>query len=223
MHNKRRPHKTNPDSFDTIVRNLSILHKIYPEVELSIRVNIDKDNTDDFFQLYNYLHKIIEGHNFFIYPAFITDFNPCKESFCMLNRIEQSEFALNNKNKYPFGHLYYPITKMGECIARFMNSYIIGPKGEFYKCWCDVGDYSKVTGSLKEGITNHDLYTKYMAGSDPLFDHKCNKCAYFPICNGGCAFKRIKETFKKNKGEVCTIQKDKMEDFIIAYYDSLEK
>jgi radical SAM additional 4Fe4S-binding domain len=220
MHNKRRPHKTNMDSFERISKNLSKLHQICPDIELHVRVNIDKDNADDFFKLNNYLHEMISSTNFFAYPAYVTDFNPCKVSFCMMNRVEQTEFVLQNSNKYPFAKFYYPITKLGECTARFMNSYVMGPEGELYKCWCDVGDASKVIGNLKNGITNSDLYTTYMCDSDPLNDEKCLSCSCFPICNGGCAFRRLKNKISEKKDDLCTIQKGYMDSFIKLYYES---
>lgn len=221
IHNKRRPHKTNSDSFERISKNLSKLHQICPEVELHVRVNIDKDNADDFFILNNHLRKTINSAKFFAYPAYVTDFNPCKASFCMMDRVEQAEFVLNNNDKYPFARFYYPITKIGECTARFMNSYIVGPEGELYKCWCDVGDAAKITGTLKEGIVNSELYTNYMCDSDPLSDEKCLSCSCFPICNGGCAFRRLKNKIHEKKDDLCTIQMGNMEKFIKLYYESI--
>jgi uncharacterized protein len=222
-HNVRRPHKTNKDSFSKIVENIGTLFRVYPEISVHIRVNIDKDNSEDFFKLNDYLKNKINTSNLMVYPAFITEFNPCKASFCMLDRMEQAEFAIKNKDKYPFGLFYYPQTKVGECIARFMNSYIIGPKGELYKCWCDVGEDSKVTGTLKNGVTNVAMYTRYMSESDPLFDENCLKCSYFPICNGGCAFRRLKKLDGYND-DLCTIQKDKMESFIkMLYYQQSQQ
>lgn len=218
-HNARRPHRTNKDSFSRIVKNIDDLNKLYPEAELHIRVNIDKDNAEDFFKLHAYFKDKFSNPRSFVYPAYITDFNPCKQTFCFMNRKEQADFALKNLDKFPFGRFYYPITKLGECIARFMNSYIIGPEGELYKCWCDVGEKDKIVGNLREGITNTELYTRYMTGSDPLYDAKCTKCSYFPICNGGCAFRRLKNNQANINEELCTIQKDKIRDFIKAYYE----
>ncbi len=220
-HNQRRPHKTNNDSYIRILTNIDSLCELYPEAEIHIRVNIDKNNSDDFFQLFDHFKSKFKNPKSFVYPAYITEFNPCKTSFCMMNRTDQAEFALKNLDKYPFSRFYYPVTKLGECTARFMNSFVIGPEAELYKCWCDVGEESKSIGNLIEGITNSSLYTQYMTESDPLFDEKCTNCSYFPICNGGCAFRRLKNKYNEELDDVCTIQKGNMGSFIRAYYDSL--
>lgn len=212
-HNQRRPHKTNKDSFEKIMNNLILTSKIYPELEVHVRVNIDKDNSEDFFKVNEYIKSNVKSTNIYAYPAYITDYNSCNTSFCLLNRIEQSEFALENGDKYPFDRFYYPRTRINECTARFANSFVIGPEGELYRCWCDVGDKSKVCGTIYDGVTNTDIHTRYMTYEDPLFDLQCKKCSYFPICNGGCVLRRINNNGNTNL-ELCTIQKEKIDEFI---------
>ena len=85
----------------------------------------------------------------------------------------------------------------------------------------DVGDETKVTGTLEKGITNSDLYTSYMCDLDPLSDDTCTSCSCFPICNGGCAFRRLKNKGRSIKEDLCTIQKGYMDKFIKLYYESL--
>lgn len=216
-HNERRPHKTNNNSFKQIIKNLTTLYEVYPEIQANIRVNIDKKNASEFFDLNEYLIKTINNPSLGIYPAYITEFNPCKTTFCMLNRMDQANFVLNNFNKYPFEQLYYPVTALSECTARFQNSFVIGVNGEIYKCWCDIGIKDKEIGNIKDGIINTNLYTQYMSDADPLYDTKCLECSYFPVCNGGCVFKRLKKQMG-NKIDVCTIQKNNINDFMKLYY-----
>jgi len=217
-HNKRRPHKTNIDSFQKIIQNIILVSKIYPELEVHIRVNIDKDNANEFFEVSKYIRSVVEGTNIYSYPAYITDYNSCNSSFCLLNRIEQAEFALNNTEKYPFERFYYPRTRINECTARFANSHVIGPEGELYRCWCDVGEKDKICGNIKDGVTNTNVYTQYMTYSDPLFDEMCKKCSYFPICNGGCVLRRINNN-GNDDFSLCTIQKDRISEFMNLYYE----
>lgn len=212
-HNQRRPHKTQKDSFETIINNLILTSQLYPELEVHVRVNIDKDNSEEFFMLNEYLRKIINSTNIYAYPAYITDYNSCNTGFCLLNRLDQADFALKNGDKYPFDRFYYPRTRINECTARFANSFVIGPEGELYRCWCDVGESSKICGSIYEGVTNADVHTKYMTYEDPLFDTQCKECSYFPICNGGCVLRRINNKGNNNL-DLCTIQKGRIEDFI---------
>ena len=43
--------------------------------------------------------------------------------------------------------IVYPLLqKDRDCCATVINAYIIGTEGEFYKCWDDVTDNSKIIG-----------------------------------------------------------------------------
>lgn len=218
-HNKRRPHKTNKDSFQKIVNNIIELFEIYPEIFVNIRVDIDKNNADEFFELNSYLKNKITNPKLSLYPAYVAEYNnSCSKSSCILNRLDQSDFILKNGYKYPFEKYYYPQTSITECSARSENSYGIGPKGELYKCWCDVGRDEKSIGNVRDGITNTELYTRYMVDADPLYEQECLTCSYLPICNGGCPFMKLKNKDGDNL-DVCIIQKDKLKEFFTLYYN----
>ena len=159
---------------------------------------------------------MVTGQNIYTYPAYVTDYTSCNTSQCLLNRIDQAEFALSNADKYPFEKYYYPRTRISECTARYANSFVIGPDGALYRCWCDVGNREKICGTLKDGIINTNLYTKYMTDEDPLFDKDCRQCSYFPICDGGCVLRRFNNHGNKDYS-LCTIQKEYLEGFMKLY------
>ena len=94
----------------------------------------------------------------------------------------------------------------GECSARHITSFVIGPEGELYKCWNDIGIKEKTIGTVKEVSLSHELLLKYLLENDPLSDCNCENCSCFPICEGGCPYKRIyqkdgQESFCKAKRE----------------------
>lgn len=57
VHNERRPHKQNNDSFQRIVHNLDDLFSVYPEISIEFRVNVDKSNQSEYHRIYNYLKE----------------------------------------------------------------------------------------------------------------------------------------------------------------------
>lgn len=74
------------------------------------------------------------------------------------------------------------------------------------KCWNDIGIKEKTIGTVKEVSLSHELLLKYLLGNDPLSDGNCENCSCFPICEGGCPYKRIYqqdglESFCKAKRE----------------------
>lgn len=222
-HNIRRFHKTDIDSFSKIIDNLRLIPQLYPELKVNIRVNLDKNNENEFFKLLDYLKTEIKHKYLNIYPAFVADYDSCQATTCeLLNRKEQSIFAIENMDNFAFEKLYYPSTKTGECIARSVNSFVIGPNGEFYKCWCDVGKKEKEFGDIFDGIKNYDLYTKYLMSEDELDDAKCKECTFSPICSGGCVYRRL--NLKGNESEeLCLIHKDNFKEFIVKSYYKLNK
>jgi len=54
-HNTRRRLHNNKNTFQTIIKNLESVIKLKPEIKISIRVNIDKDNTDEYHKIYKFL------------------------------------------------------------------------------------------------------------------------------------------------------------------------
>lgn len=80
------------------------------------------------------------------------------------------------------------------------------PEGELYKCWNDIGIKGKTIGTVKNVSLSHELLLKYLLENDPLSDANCERCFCFPICEGGCPYKRIyqkdsQESFCKAKRE----------------------
>ena len=61
--------------------------------------------------------------------------------------ISQAEFVLSLLRKYGLDFSYiYPWSARYECAVRNRNAIVIGPEGELYKCWQDVGCKDKVVG-----------------------------------------------------------------------------
>ena len=72
-HNQRRPHCTNKDSFQVIIKNLTTLFEEYPEVRVSLRVNVDKSNEDEYHELYHFLKDRFGDYHINIHPGYVTD------------------------------------------------------------------------------------------------------------------------------------------------------
>jgi len=222
-HNLRRVHKTDSDSFSKIIDNLRSIPQLYPELKVNIRVNLDRDNKNEFIKLNEYLKNEIKHEHLYIYPAFVIDYSSCQATTCgLLNRKDQALFAIENMDNFYFEKLYYPSTKTGGCMARSLNSFVIGPDGELYKCWCDVGKEEKVFGNIFNGVTNYDIYTKYLISEDELDDSKCKDCTFFPICSGGCVHRRLNLGGNISE-ELCMIHKDCFNEYIKRTYYKLNK
>ncbi len=104
-----------------------------------------------------------------------------------------------------------------------LNSFIVGPRGEFYKCWNDVNDDNKIVGYInRKEIGNRKLFYHLLTETHPFADKRCKDCLQFPICSGGCGWYRSRNILDACKFNLCPIQKDLtiLEDLLIQ---SLEK
>lgn len=106
---------------------------------------------------------------------------------------------------------------MGACAVRNPNSFVIGPLGELYKCWNDVGRTDKIIGDIHGTISNEKVLYQYLMKADPLFDKECDECPFMPVCNGGCPYHRIKNEINGLKFESCSLFKKNYEEFLMAH------
>ncbi len=214
-HNQRRPHCTNKDSFQVIIKNLTTLFQEYPEVRVSLRVNVDKSNEDEYHELYHFLKDRFGDYHINIHPGYVTDdFSEVSNNKCMM-QCDKVKFVLKQYDQYKIPISLYPSSSFGECSARHINSFVIGPEGELYKCWNDIGVKEKSVGSVTDFSFSNRLVLKYLLDNDPLESEECKQCFYFPICNGGCPYNRI---FTSNNQ--CIVMKQNLKDFLVRYIDT---
>lgn len=99
-------------------------------------------------------------------------------------------------------------------MSQQLNSYVVGPQGELYKCWHDLGKKEQIVGNIfldKEAV-NPSLLADKMIRNDVLFDSECTSCALFPSCNGGCT------DLKNLDREKCIMAKEHLDDFLDIHY-----
>lgn len=205
---KRRLKNSNIGSYDRILANIDLVASSLPDTTVSIRVNIDKDNAHEFAAIRaSLLQKWNHHKNIMIYPGIIRiedEEHKCMGCESLLHRdIRDLFFSLDN-DVY-----FYPRLSSKGCCATRVNSYVIGPEGEFYKCWNDMSDPNKIVGYIdREHLTNKDLFNRYIASTSCFKDNKCRDCFYLPICVGGCAYYKLKNIFDGGHYDLCSLYKD---------------
>ena len=217
LHDSRRCLKSGQPTFKTIIHNIDILKTLNPNIFVNVRVNIDSTNDKDFIELYRFFQ---EKHypNLSLALSFVTDLSGCHQCETMYNRELQARFIMKMRRKYNLDFsLIYPQHQRYECAIRNKNAVVIGPEGELYKCWNDVGEKNKVIGNIEGKITNESLLLRYLIGADPLEDSKCQECLLFPVCGGGCPYSRIQNEYEKKHVNVCPLIKDHLEEFLLTH------
>ena len=125
--------------------------------------------------------------------------------------------------------LEMPYINSSGCTATSLNSYVIGPEGEIYKCWEDVGVAERIVGYIdgRPGQAK-DLLTSYMMRGSHVLDSNCEKCPLLPICSNDCARKRLMANESNCKNEdLCSLYKtnnyEGLNRVLLKYYHSYKQ
>ncbi len=198
VHNKRRGLKNGVGSYDTILKNLKMLTE-NDEVSISIRMNVDKDNVRDIYDVLEMVESISQNDNVNCYLGHVDAIEGCYGEETCLSNEEYTNLSkdfselLKEKNLPPIYYEEYPQTLLGGCIATTGNGLLINADGRIYKCWNEIGDESHCVGDINDPEWEEKYRSEYMKfmAYDPMADEECSDCKYLPLCMGGCPYKRI--------------------------------
>lgn len=207
-HNRLRALKANGGpTFNTILDNVERIVEELPDTQLHIRVNIDKDNVDDYFEISKLVSSRFSGKNIIAYPGIIRLENEEKTSIVepAFGRWETAEFMFDLYDRGVMCGGVFPALHLNKvCCALCVGSFIIGPKGEIYKCWNDVSDQEKEVGNIaSNSITNKPLFYRYHQGCAWYNDPECKQCFFLPICNGKCAWYNERNIYHHGEFNLC--------------------
>lgn len=200
IHNSRRKLRVNNEkgTFGKIIENIKKITS--KNINVSIRVNIDKTNSSRIEELLdvlkaNHLEKcnVNFGHVRPYTSACSSITSTCFNTEEYADMDVKFQSILNSKKFESSSYPHYPGTKANYCCADSMSSFVIDPKGNMYKCWNDVGNVSRKVGNVldKDKYFNI-LHTQYMFWS-PFEFEECKKCNILPICMGGCPYEGLKQ------------------------------
>lgn len=222
-HNSRRCLKNGGATYSTILKNIEEAQKCSPNTSISVRVNIDRTNSHEFFEVLRYF-KTQKYPRVSVYPGFVTDISGSGKNHCLYDSNAMAAFLKDAYNKQGcHSQLFYPASIARVCAVRNPNAIVIGPLGELYKCWNDVGDFSRSYGSIDGTLTNEEVLYEYLVKADHLNDPACNECAFFPVCDGGCPYQRIQNEKLGHSQNTCSLFKEHIEEFLMMHYDHKKK
>ncbi len=97
---------------------------------------------------------------------------------------------MNKMLERGFGKVMVPYPTPSNCAAVSVNSYVVDPKGDLYKCWNHIGHEEDKVGSVQKGPQFDTNLTKWLL-FDPFNDKECKNCKMLSICMGGCPFTKV--------------------------------
>ena len=198
-------------TFEPIISNIDKLVSELPETRINIRVNINKNNYKEYISVVNFFKKRYPGNKrISAYPGIIREENIEGNSLCDTSFGTSEMLTLNALlRREGLNTSDFPRKRMRGCMMQSRNSYLIGPIGEIYKCWNDVGNPDAIIGNIKSNeLNNPSRYIKYTIRAVP-FNSECRDCHAFPICEGGCSYFRYRNMFEGCHFDLCSPYKDK--------------
>lgn len=212
-HNKTRCLKSGEPTFERIFNNILRLAANLPSTEIIVRVNINRENLGDYTSVEKRI-KMEGRNNIYVYPGFIRE--DCKDgcNFCyntISNGRDYYNFVKQANGNGSKLECYPSNDGAKGCIMSSINSYIIGPQGEIYKCWNDIGYKDRIVSYIQNKNKGHRLrLVRYLSETSPFSDSQCKDCYVFPICKGGCGHYRYRNKYEKGRFNLCTPFKDQM-------------
>jgi len=193
LHNVKRPLKNGRDSFDTILANLAYA---VTKMKVSVRVNIDKTyDRDVIVELLGELkaaglHDKIGLYFGQIEPSAQVCANIVESCFetADFSRVETEYFRLLLEHGFRVDKLPAPSSTF--CMAQMVNSFLVDPQGELYRCFNHVGNAAKSMGNIRNEINYSHPNFRRLFAFDPFQDPRCFACNLLPVCMGGCPSRR---------------------------------
>lgn len=222
----RRLKGSKKGSYSQIMENMDLIVKELPDTILSVRVNLDNNNKEDFEIIFRELKNRWPGSKLDIYPGAIRiddEKHRCLSCEAMSHSdIRNFYCSLHDREKVRVD--FYPRMRPKACSATCLNAYVVGPDGELYKCWNDVSDPHKIIGYLNQkDFTNKKLLARYLIACNCFKNPECRECLFLPICMGGCAWYKLRNLYENGQFEMCSLYKDEnaLKKCLLLHYESL--
>jgi uncharacterized protein len=216
IHNRRRPHAIQGESYGVIMANLDRLLRRWPG-RLNLQVNVDRSNLEQFVQVRRQLRQRFAGRNFGVYARAVADGprrNPEAQYECSTAELDDFFLGLYRATA-DLGQELYPSSRAFGCTATRRHAFVIGPAGEVYKCCHDVGNSDMEVGSIvSEQGWNLSLISRYMVGTDVFADETCRACFFLPVCSGGCPHFRLRRQLRGEDFDTCMTLKNRFTEFL---------
>lgn len=218
IHNRQRPHKTNPDSYSKIISNLKeIRDNTYPGMcKIYYRITITKE-------MLPYINEILEFYKneFSNDSRFRLSLQPemdwggerIENEKANLPTVRETVECLQKACRFgllPIGH-HTQLHSGLICEACRVNSYVFYPGLEVYKC--PMAIYSDSFNPLISGKVgslqlngslsiNHKVQAEWVESS-PIYGDSCHKCKYYILCYGVQTCPYARKFSKSQNKNIC--------------------
>lgn len=194
LHNRKRPLVNGQPSFDTIIRNL-----VYAStrIGIGIRVNVDKEYTPETVgQLLDELEAAglrdrLSIHFALMEPATEVCSNISENCYdtAGFSTVETEYYSMLLDRGFRVDKLPQPAS--AACMAQMINTFVVDPDADMYRCFNYVGNKSRSCGNLANDVDYSNPEFLRLFAFDPFENERCRACGVLPLCMGGCPSRRL--------------------------------
>lgn len=190
-HNKRRPLRNGDGTFDRILDNLNLFCD--SPIEVLVRMNVDNTNCYDYIKLKECIESL-GNPNIELYPSPVEDLNKdtINEISNFMSREQFESFTMKICEEGYLDSKSFSVMddRYCFCTAETENCYVVDDRGDFYKCWDEVGRIEyRCFNILDPENINYNAISQYLI-DDPFSNEQCSDCIFLPLCFGGCKFQK---------------------------------
>lgn len=191
-HNARRPYRGGQGSFERIFNNLRLFAGT--KIRVNIRMNVDKQNKEDYAALRRMIESLRPEVEISIYPAIVEHLNKddLREDI-YLSGAEYSDFLTDcyGDTGEEAENIALSRNRRYFCTAELENCYVVDEKGNLYKCWDEIGKEEFVCMNLLNRTQPNYCAIAHFVADDPFdANSKCRMCKFLPLCFGGCRYQK---------------------------------
>lgn len=227
IHDQTRMLKNGQETFDRILQNIKNSRDL---LRFSIRMNVNEGNASSVMQLKQLLleERILDDSGrVALYLSPVRSYtSSCQSGDCLSNasfyklQLELIKKGINNSGFQVVEE--YPVLKESVCTAVGPDSYVIGPSGELYKCWLDLGRHELSVGYVDcKGLHLNARIKKWHDFLPFDEESQCASCTMLPVCMGGCPELNIRGRYE-GENRACCNWKYYLEEHLL-YLANLEK
>jgi len=194
-HDIFRPLRNGKPTHAVIVSN--IMRSVDAGLRIVVRMNLTKLNKSHVIDMIQTLERLgLKNKVELSLQAVVSsEENPC-EDICLKG--EERVNAILDAYLYAAknGWKSFPTTEklrvLSLCIGEYPRRMIIGLDGSVFRC--SQADKESFVGKVSPSgmVTFNAISNNSWINSDPLADEKCKRCAFLPLCMGGCRLKRMR-------------------------------
>ncbi len=204
VHDRMRPRAGGGSTFGRVVDHIV---EAVEHLAINVRINVDQSNfgrVDELLELLaarDLAGRVVVGLGR-LYPTATNESAPSASWAAGFSSREyaQAQLEFHQLARHRgFRTSALPMPGGTPCTAVRSTEVVVGPEGELWKCWEDVGDEQRRLGSVFDYGNTNDRLGPWLT-YDPFSDPDCRSCIALPSCMGGCA---VRQMFGAQRDDKC--------------------